>query len=429
MTNYRFETFEPVVDDKGVPDVQTAAYLQIVTAGFHDRKLNDEALVKKARRTIADKRVLTAVYADQNLPYAYEPHTPVATFAHFEKKMNVGGGRLIPTHLITWVTVRPTHRRRGLLRSLMTANLTEAKAAGYPLAALTVTEGDIYTRFGFGTSTWMSTVEIDTSPGFKLACEPDRRVEMCSASVLTELAPQIYERFMQRSPGAIERQQAYVDMASGTVNPETGEEDRDVRAALHYDEDGNPDGYVSYKFKGWKTDPPTVEVIDLIAVSDAAYSSLWAFVAAIDLVDRVIYDEAAQTSPLPWLVDNPRRVKIKDQHDAVWLRVLDVEKALEARPWPVAGQLTIRVRDDMNLADGTFSITASGGSAAVEAVSASHAVDLELGVAELGSIYLGGADPVILARAGRITEHTEDASVRARELFALERAPYGPNGF
>ena len=61
-------------------------------------------------------------------------------------------------------------------------------------------------------------------------------------------------------------------------------------------------------------------------------------------------------------------------------------------------------------------------------VAAGH-FTLRMGVPELGSLYLGGADPVVLARAGRITKASDEAAVRARGLLALERAPYAPNDF
>jgi len=428
VTEYRFETFSPALTD-GTPDRRTDHYMQAVIAGFHGKRPTDERLVHRVENAITDGRKLTAVYADRAPSHALSAEIPVATFAHFEKRTNVGGGRLVPAHLITWITVRPTHRRRGLLRSLMTSDLTQAKADGYPFAALTATEGGIYTRFGFGTATWFTEVEVDTSPGFALASEADRRVEMCPASALEELAPAIYARFLQASPGAMERQQLYTDVAAGSVDPRTDDEDRSVRAALHYDESGEPDGYVSYRFHGETYYTGTVELLDFVAVSDAAYSALWAFLGAVDLVNTVKFGYAAQNSPLPWLLTDPRRAKTVGQHDGVWLRMLDVVAALEARPWEVPGELVIKVIDPMHLAEGTYRVTADGTDAEVERVSASVPVDLELGVSELGSIYLGGADPVILARAGRIVQHTEGAALRARSMFALERAPYSPNDF
>ncbi len=430
VTNYRFETFRPAFDEiTGAPDGRTAKYFSATSVGFHDVRSTEEGLRKRVQRAIDDGRVLTAVYAEREFEHAIDPEVPVATFAWFEKLVNVGGGRLIPGHLITWVTVRPTHRRRGLLRSLMTTDLAEAKAGGYPFAALTATEGGIYSRFGFGVSSWSHTIEVDTSPGFTMLREPDRRVEMCDPSVLRDLAPAIYDRFMRTSPGAMERQQTYVERATGALDPATGEADRGVRAALHFDVDGEPDGYVSYRFAGWSTTPPTIELIDFVAVTDDAYASLWSFLAAIDLSTRVTFKESSEDSPLPWLLTDSRRVKTVGTEDNIWLRILDVRAALEARPWFVPGTLVIDIDDPLELTGGRFRITSDGENASVDAASASTPADLGMGIAELGSLYFGGADPVILARAGRIDEYAPGAAVQASAMFSLGRLPYSPNGF
>lgn len=428
VTEYIFETFKPTLIDN-VPDEKTTNYIHAVRAGFHDKRVSGDLLVQRVKRSIADDRTFTAAYADSSYDHALSTDIPVATFAHFEKDMNVGCGRLIPAHLITWVTVRPTHRRRGLLRRLMTENLTNAADAGYPFAALTVTEGGIYRRFGFGAASWLTSIEVDTSPGFQLISEADRRVEMCDARALEELAPQIYAEFQKLSPGAIGRQQALYDFAAGH-DIEGGESDNAVRGALHYDENGKPDGFVSYKHKsGDDWSHGTLQLLDFVAVSNEAYSALWAFLGAIDLSMKVTFHAAAHQSPLPWLITDPRRAKIVEECDGVWLRMLDVKKALEARAWLVGGELTLRIHDDMGFADGTFRLESDGQKATVTKLDGGELADLEMNVSELGSLYLGGADPVVLARAGRITEVRPGAALEARSLFALERAPYTPNDF
>jgi predicted acetyltransferase len=371
VTEYRFETFEPALEN-GAPDQRTTAYMQAVRAGFHDKRVEGDKLLRRTQRAIEDQRVFTAVYADNAPVLALDPQIPVATFAHFEKTMNVGEGHLVPAHLITWVTVRPTHRRRGLLRSMMTENLARAAEAGYPFAALTVTEGSIYRRFGFGAATWYNEVEVDTRAGFAMAIEPDRRVEMVDPHVLRDLGPQLYEQFQHMSPGATGRQRVYVDVAAGDLNLDTDEEDLATRAALHYDEQGQPDGYVSYRFAGWNVKPATLEVLDFVAVSDAAYASLWAFLGAVDLVERVRFGYSAQESPLPWLLTDPRRVRVTGQSDGMWLRILDPIKALEARPYSVEGELTLAVHDDMDHAEGVYRLCSDGRTGSVERIAESR---------------------------------------------------------
>ena len=71
----------------------------------------------------------------------------------FSMEMTVPGGACVPTAGVTWVGVMPTHRRRGILRRLMTHQLDELLDRGEPLAALSASESGIYGRFGYGMAT------------------------------------------------------------------------------------------------------------------------------------------------------------------------------------------------------------------------------------------------------------------------------------
>src|SRR5205823_1183059 len=69
--------------------------------------------------------------------------------AAFTFNMSVPGGDL-PTAGVSVVGVYPTHRRRGILRSLMRTQLDDVHERGEPMAALWASEESIYGRFGYG---------------------------------------------------------------------------------------------------------------------------------------------------------------------------------------------------------------------------------------------------------------------------------------
>ncbi len=83
----------------------------------------------------------------------------VATSRNYSLELTVPGGAILPAAGVSAVTVRPTHRRRGLLRSMMVRLLDEAVEHGEPVAMLTASEASIYRRFGFGISTQSMTIE------------------------------------------------------------------------------------------------------------------------------------------------------------------------------------------------------------------------------------------------------------------------------
>ena len=77
-----------------------------------------------------------------------------ATSGIYSLEMSVPGG-VVPTAGITWITVAPTHRRRGVLTAIMRRQLAEVRAAGRePVAALWAAESSIYGRFGYAPASW-----------------------------------------------------------------------------------------------------------------------------------------------------------------------------------------------------------------------------------------------------------------------------------
>ena len=411
--------------EKGAPGyAQGTDWIQAVGFGFHDSRRNDDFVDKIMDMYRADGRELTGVYQTGEVaPHSLGADIPVATFGTLRKDLNVGYGRQLRTHMVTAVTVRGTHRRQGLLRRMMSEDLSAAKADGLVMAALTASEGSIYGRFGYGVATFERSIKVDTGPRFGLRHVQSGTVEIADRKVLLELAPEVFERVHRLTPGSILRQDAYRQNVSGTVGRD-GKEDEAIKCALHYDAAGTVDGYVSYKFAGWDSKPYTVEVVDLVAATDAAYLELWQFLGTIDLVQRISWPDAPVDDPLGWALTDPRCVEASDHRDMLWLRILDSVRALGARRYSADGRLVLGIADSLDFAGGTFVLDVKDGEATVSVAGPETRADLSMDVADLASIYLGAVCPVTLKAAGRIQEHTEGAGVRAKLMFAVERAPH-----
>src|SRR5262245_65440920 len=81
---------------------------------------------------------------------AFDRGAVVGTAATFDVSVTVPGGAVLPIAGLTMVTVRPTHRRRGLLRALMATFLAAARDRGNAVSGLWASDSAIYGRFGFG---------------------------------------------------------------------------------------------------------------------------------------------------------------------------------------------------------------------------------------------------------------------------------------
>ncbi|POH66620.1 GNAT family N-acetyltransferase [Cryobacterium zongtaii] len=416
--DYEIRRFEPAAPgEPGYPEA--TAWDSAVSFGFHEERSSDERVQESIARSRVDGAVYTGAYqTGQPAPHSLGSDVPVATFGTQPSTLNIGFGRLLDAHLITGVTVRTSHRRRGLLRRMMTEDLTLAKGNGIAIAALTASEASIYGRFGFGVATSEQSITVDTSAKFRLDHLPVGSVEVADPKVLLELAPQVFARLHGEQPGSIGRQEFYRQLAAGASSREGGP-DAKVKAALHYAPDGSVDGYVSYRFGGWDKTPATMEIVDLVAATPAGYLELWQYLAAIDLVERVTWNEAPADNPLTWALTDPRCVSATNPRDLLWLRILDVRQALEARHFATDGAVVLRVTDGLGLTAGTFALEVEGGTARV--TESASAPDLELDIAALSSIYLGAVNPVSLAAANKVREHTSGAAFLAARLFAVER--------
>ncbi|WP_255405642.1 GNAT family N-acetyltransferase [Sinomonas sp. R1AF57] len=403
----------------------TAEWIRAVNYGFYKKALADAHVAKTAAAYRVDGRELTAVYETGPAPAAaLSPDGPIATFASMRKTLNAGYGRLVPAHLVTAVTVRTDHRRRGLLRRLMVEDLGRAKADGVPVAALTASEASIYRRFGYGVATHERRVTVSTGPRFRLAVRPRGRVMAAEPGAMLELAPTIFAGAHRTVPGSVDRQEQYTLHAAGQWERSTGGEDPGLRVAVHLAEDGTPDGYAAYRFRGWSHEPATMELLDLVAATPDAYLGLWDYLGSLDLIDRVVWDEAPADDPLVWALEDSRVVRAETARDMLWLRILDVGAALEARRYAHDGELILRVDDALGLAAGRYRLAVVDGTATVEALGTPDGeAQVSLDIADLSSVYVGGVSPVSLLQAGRIRtgESSPEAALVLAQMLAVER--------
>lgn len=420
----RIETFSVDGDTDTSATGALAAWFEGVRFGFHEGRLEIEDLPKLAEAYAADKRVLWGAYDDNPGPHGWNPRVPVATYGTMVNSLNVGGGRLLDAHLVTAVTVRPTHRRRGVLRRMITADLRGAAERGLAVAALTASEATIYGRFGFGTATHTTSIEVDVRERFAITSVPYGRMEVIEPEGAVDITQEVFAGFHARSLGSIGRQFAYSRQSSGLWSEERPQPDKALRTAVHYDDDGRPDGFVSYSFAGWEKTPYTMRVKDLVAASDAAYLELWRYLGSLDLIERVAFGLAPVQDPLPWALADRRCRELKSDEDVLWLRILDPVAALSQRHYEHDGVLSLSITDPLGHAGGAFEVSVTNGSGSVRKLRDGSETEIALDVAALASLYLGGVDARILASAGGLTEGSPGGIDRAAKLFSVARAPY-----
>lgn len=335
--------------------------------------------------------------ADDGAVVVCDDDAVVGMAAYFDLAFTVPGSAVVPMAGLSMVGVAPTHRRRGVLRAMYVELHQRIAVAGYPLAGLTASEGGIYGRFGYGPATMERVLTIDRRFA-KFHCDapdPGGARIIRPADHAAELA-EIYERWRRRVPGGMKRPQSLWDDYMADY-----EEDRDggtvLCGILH------PDGYALYRVHG--SDTMKVRVEEFKAVTNDAHIALTRALLGLDLMETVELWTYAR-DPLPYLLTDSRVARTTKYEDDLWLRIMDVPAALEARSYQVDVSTVIEVSDQFAGSGGRFALDVRDGRARCTPTDAAPQVIMDLDV--LGSLYLGvhQVEPLALANRLRATDPT-----------------------
>jgi predicted acetyltransferase len=405
------------------------AWVHADARGFHHARPTEAELAAE-RAVFADRRV-HGVYDEASA----EPEVPVATISSWPTGLSVPGGRSVDAWAVSSVTVAPTHRRRGIARAMLEAELRSGVEAGAALAVLTATEATIYGRFGFAPAARSATVVVDRRRARWTGPDAPGRVHLVEPASLRDLAPQLARRAVARTPGEIDRWPGMLDRVLGLVDPEA-ETSRRIRAIRYDDEHGEAQGFATFHVTREPDRPGSLQFDFFAAATDDAERALWRTLIEVDFVDEVRALLRSVEEPLPWLIEDPRAVTVTDVVDHLWVRVLDPVSALRARRFGAPGLLTLEIDDPLGHAEGVYELeVAADGRAEVQRVDEQPAASpaaarrrrragaLRLGVNELGSIFLGDVRASTLVRAGRITESVRGTAALADRMFLASKAP------
>ncbi|MFE5590445.1 GNAT family N-acetyltransferase [Streptomyces sp. NPDC056549] len=365
---------------------------------------------------------------------AFDRDRIVATFRSFRQEVSTVGGGSLAADAITQVTVSPTHRRRGLLSRMMSADLAAAKERGDAIATLIAAEYPIYGRFGFGAASWAAEWSVDVRRAgldSRRSGRPEDggRIDLTDGDEIRRIGPAVHRRLAGVRAGVTDRDKRGWELGTGLGHQ--SHPWREPYYAVYRSASGEVEGFAAYsaddKWDDAKQPQNTATVRDLIAVTPAAERALWHYLCSIDWVATVRSGYRAPDDPLPLLLPDPRAARTLTYVDMLWVRVLDVVRVLESRTYPVEDSLVLEVRDAGGLAGGRFRLDASPAGASCARTTAS--ADLAFDVAEAGTLAFGDASAVRLSRLGRVEELTPGAAARADLLFRTPLRPFSPDIF
>lgn len=351
----------------------------------------------------------------------------VSTTAIYSFDQTVPGNAL-PCAGVTWVSVKPTHRRQGILRNMMQRQLEDVRERGEAIASLWASESIIYGRFGYGLAAQGMEFTIDrTRTAFAREAPACGRTRIVTRDEALEAWPAAYDLVCPTRPGFYSRSEKW--WRHQTLRGPDADRRVGTRFFVQYEEDGRVLGFARYRVRADGADGlpnSKLSVQELVGANDAAYASLWDFIFGVDLVGSITAYNRPLDEPLYWMLADPRRM-VRRPLDSLWLRVVDVPAALEGRRYDAEGRFVLGLRDEFcPWTEGRYELEAGADGARCKPSTAEP--DIELSAADLGAIYLGGSKPSELARAGRL-QGDRAALRRADAIFSWDVAPWCPEVF
>jgi predicted acetyltransferase len=417
-------TARDTIDVRPITEPETRDWIRAMNAGFLRSPEVSERELADRRSYIVPERTLGA----------FDGARCVATFRSFPQELTTVGGTPVPANAISNVTVTATHRRRGLLTRMMATDLTAAKQRGDVVATLIAAEYPIYGRYGFGPATSTTEWTIDVP---RAGLDPrwsgppgGGRTDLVDAEDVRKIGPELHDRFRRSRPGAVSRTDRWWQINTGVLRLDRAPWTEPFYA-VYRSAAGEVEGLVSYESDdNWgdaKQPQNTAEVNWLIAVTPEAERALWQYLCSIDWITWVKTGRRAPDDLLPHFLPDPRAAHITTQADWLWVRILDVVRALEARTYAGTGTLVLEVTDRDGLSAGRYRLDA--GPAGADCAATTQRAELTLDVGDLAALWLGDESAVRLAALGRVREEREGAASVADALLRTSGRPWCPDSF
>ncbi len=356
----------------------------------------------------------------------------VGTTGSFSFQMAVPGA-VLPVAGVSYVSVLPTYRRRGIQRSLMRRQLADIAARGQePVAALWASEAPLYGKYGYGPAASVAVFRFSRHEGaLNVPVDPSLTLRLVSPAQSVADLGCVYDSVLPTRPGFFARDDAWWDKrlfdheaSRGGFGP--------LRCLLAGDTAG-PRGYALYTAQdGWDDGEylPAAKIVirELIAADPAAGAALWQDLLSRDLVAEVLAANRPADDPLLFQLADPRRAR-PHGCDGIWIRLIDLPRALCSRAYSCPVDVVLEVSDELmapNAGRWRLRVPDPASPVGVTCERTTDPADVSLDVRELGAAYLGGTRLGTLAAAGLVRDLRPGAMARLSAAMSWDPSPWCP---
>ena len=356
---------------------------------------------------------------------AFEARKVVGGAGAFDYEVSVPGGS-VGCAGVTVVGVYPPHIRRGVLTAMMRAQLDDAHERGDGIAMLWASDERIYGRYGYGLASLVGEIELPRDrAGFAGSPEPAGTISYVELDKGRAAADPVWLHVFGERPGFFKRSKDWWE-SRVLRDPPEWRAGAGPKRLVTVEVGGSVDGYAIYRHApnfAEGLDAGRIVAIEVLARSLEAERALWRYLTSLEWASTVKARLLPLDHRLFWILAEPRRMRMR-VGDGVWVRLIDIGKALSARSYSGRGPIVFQVTDEFcswnagrwKLEDGATKKTRAD-------------ADLACDVTALGSVYLGGFTFAQLVRGGRVEELKRGAAARADSMFRTDLQPWCPEIF
>jgi predicted acetyltransferase len=335
----------------------------------------------------------------------------------------------VPMAGLSWVSVHPDHRRRGVLRQMTTHHFDQLHEQGIALSGLHAAEVRIYGRFGYGISSVELELELERGTAFTAPSLEDAAGRVMTRFVAADsddAARAVHDLHLlcaRDTLGAVSRPERMA--RPFLVDLPLTRQGREPWQVLLAHVDDQPAGYAIFsregKWEDWRA-KGKVTVRELAAADPATLLALARRLVDFDLTSAITIGGGGADDPLVWWAGGPRGMGVKT-FDSLWLRLIDVDAAMAARGYSSACDVVLDVVDSVcpwNQRAWRLTVDRDG---VATCLPTSDDPDLRLPVQALSAAYLGSRSIAAQAHEGLVTELTAGSVRLLSRAMSRDREP------
>ncbi|HIB35539.1 MAG TPA: hypothetical protein EYO26_03920 [Dehalococcoidia bacterium] len=192
-----------------------------------------------------------------------------------------------------------------------------------------------------------------------------------------------------------------------------------------------PVGIVTYSIENSNDSgnmPASLHIWDILYLNIESAINLWNFCLNIDLVEEIYAKGVPEDDVLESLLISPGDLNAR-LTTGLWIRVVDVINALEARTYEQKGEIILKVEDSIIKDNNNTYLLNTNDKSSPKCKITHNNPDIEITIQGLSEIYLGTFDLNNLIASGNINIKNKKIINTIKEIFNTEAKPFCPMHF